>query len=224
MLPWFTEVLAVSLNPLSVTQMTTCRGILEQCRAFDLVERQVAPLCLAVLNTIVRWVGSICVPVIKMARPGEQTQRPPRVEPLAYGSTQFFVREQLDRLSLIMENLAMFCGVIAASALARVAWTALSSQGQGAMVKLLAGGVQAPGVLSRDEVCAICCLPAWSSCRLLLFQKLICVCMRVCLFRWKILSVVVACAEQCAASCSPPCLLRSRSRRPPCLVNVSRSG
>lgn len=133
-LPWFTQVTEVSLNPLSVTQMTTCRGILEQLRMFDLAEKQVAPLCMAVVKATVKWVGSICVPVIKMAQGGS--------------SRQLFVREQLDRLSLILENLFIFVGVISATALAKVAWTALQSQGRGAMVKLLAGGT----VLSDNEV------------------------------------------------------------------------
>ena len=162
MLPWFVEVVAVSLNPLSTTQMATCRGVLEQLRVFDLNEEQVAPLCLAVLNTTVQWVGSVCVPVIKMPRQGEGPATvtasasaglgSARREDLGYGSTQFFVRQQLDRLSLILENLHMFAGVIAAKALAHVAWTVLASQGQGAMVKLLAGGTQAAGVLTEDEV------------------------------------------------------------------------
>jgi hypothetical protein len=159
-LPWFIDVVEVSLNPFSVTQMSTCRHILKQFQLFDLSEHQVAPLCLAVLRCAVKWIGSICIPVIKMSRPGELRIEKPLVfgqDSLNYsGSTQFFVRQQLDRLSLIMENLFMFYGVIAPFALARVAWTVLTSQGQGAMIKLLAGGIQSPNVLTDDEVIMTC--------------------------------------------------------------------
>ena len=142
-LPWFTKVVEVSLNPLSVTQMTTCRQILEQLRVFDLQEEEVASLCLAVLHTTVKWLGSVCVPVIKVVHAG----------------AQFFVRQQLDRLSLILENIHLFSGVIAASALAQVAWTTLVSQGRAAVIKLLAGNTQAsvaaslaPHALPDNEV------------------------------------------------------------------------
>ena len=148
-LPWFTEVINFSLNPLSTTQMSICRSILEEMRKFDLREEHVAPICLSILNTASKWLGSICVPVIKIHNDHPEDVAKQRTH--ISWSPQFFVRQQLDRLSLILQNLRMFCDVIAASDLAILAWTVLLNQGKAAMIKILSKN-RAPGDTEGDEV------------------------------------------------------------------------
>lgn len=141
-LPWFTEVVAASLNPLSINQMTTCRRIMDHLRVFDLCEADVAPVCQAVLRVTTKWLGTVCVPVIKMRAREERGEM----------SAQFFVRQQLDRLSLLLENLHQFAGLIATSALVQVAWTALVSQGRAATALLAGTEAEAGAELIDEEV------------------------------------------------------------------------